>query len=655
MRTSYFAAGAVAFVCALTGAQRQDDSGLVSADLPGMAYHAAFGKPVRADAQLGQTAARAALPGGAPSYPGSFEQVGHEPLMNRGMNAALAVHGRYAYVGSRTDGSHPNAGVLVVDVGDPAAPKVIHEIGRPEAANLGESSRELRVLPDKNLLLVLNHGCSELLHVCANTTQTAGNLVTSTVRFYDIAGENGARPKLVGTYTPSRSEAQSPHEFYVWTDPRRPSRVLIFETTPSTESSGKQGLYVVDASRAREGIFTEIGSWTTKIGNPERDNRLHSLSLSADGNRAFLAYLGGGFLVADTSDFAQDRPTPEVRLVTPVEKRVFWTDPGAHSAIQVPGRDVVMTTDEVYGKLGGVLADHGCPWGWTRFISVQDPAAPRIVGEFRPPWNRPEACAAAENPADRENFSSFSSHNPTLTPNLALVTWHSAGLMAIDIADPTRATGAAQFVPEPLPTVVTEDPALSVGRDKVVMWSFPVVQNGLIYAVDLRNGLYILRYRGPHADELSGVGFLDGNSNSGDVGRFEPEVPVVAAPGRRVCVPGPLTLQRRRVGPFALGATRSRTALRAGTPVSRRGDVSRWCVDGGRSATAVFRRGRLALTVTDAPRSRPPGPSRSGLQVTRGGRIVLRRGGRVRYAGVTSLRSRAAVVRALRAAGLPTR
>lgn len=655
MRTSHFAVGAVAFVCALTGAQRQDDSSLVSADLPGMAYHAAFGKPVRADATLERTAARAALPGGVPAYPGSFEQLGHEPLMNRGMNAALAVHGRYAYIGSRTDGSHPDAGVLVVDVGDPTKPKVVHEIGPPEAGNLGESSRELRVLPDKNLLLVLNHGCSELLHVCANTTQTAGNLVTSTVRFYDIAGANGAAPKLVGTYTPSRSEAQTPHEIYVWTDPKRSSRVLLYETTPSTESSGKQGLYVVDASRAREGIFTEIGSWTTTIGNPERDNRLHSLSLSADGNRAFLAYLGGGFLVADTSDFAQDRPKPEIRLTTPVDKRVFWTDPGAHSAIQVPGREFVMTTDEVYGKLGGVLADHGCPWGWARFIDIKDPAAPRIAGEFRPPWNQPEACNETDDPADRENFSSFSSHNPTLTPNLALVTWHAAGLMAIDIADPSRPSAAAQFLPEPLATVTTEDPALSVGRDKVVMWSFPVVQNGLIYAVDLRNGLYILRYRGPHATELSDVRFLDGNSNSGDVGRFEPGVPVVAAPGQRVCLPGPLTLQRNRVGPFALGATRSRTALRAGPPRSRRGEVSRWCVDGGRSATAVFRRGRLVLAVTDVPRRRPTGGPRSGLQVTRSGGVVLRRAGRVRYAGVTSLRSRAAVARALRAAGLPTR
>ena len=40
--------------------------------------------------------------------PGAFELVGHDPLMSRGMNAALAVHGDYAYVGNRSD-AHADA------------------------------------------------------------------------------------------------------------------------------------------------------------------------------------------------------------------------------------------------------------------------------------------------------------------------------------------------------------------------------------------------------------------------------------------------------------------------------------------------------------------------------------------------------------------
>jgi hypothetical protein len=43
----------------------------------------------------------------------------------------------------------------------------------------------------------------------------------------------------------------------------------------------------------------------------------------------------------------------------------------------------------------------------------------------------------------------------------------------------------------------------------------------LIYVVDIRNGLYVLRYTGPHADEVAGISFLEGNSNLGDLARLD--------------------------------------------------------------------------------------------------------------------------------------
>jgi len=63
--------------------------------------------------------------------------------MNRGMNAAIAVHGDYAYIGSRTDGGHagqPQGGLMVVDISDPSDPTLLGPPFEP-----GESSRELRV------------------------------------------------------------------------------------------------------------------------------------------------------------------------------------------------------------------------------------------------------------------------------------------------------------------------------------------------------------------------------------------------------------------------------------------------------------------------------------------------------------------------------
>lgn len=45
------------------------------------------------------------------------------------------------------------------------------------------------------------------------------------------------------------------------------------------------------------------------------------------------------------------------------------------------------------------------------------------------------------------------------------------------------------------------------------MWSYPVIQDGLIYVVDVRNGLYVLRYHGPWAGQVGDESFLEGNSN----------------------------------------------------------------------------------------------------------------------------------------------
>jgi hypothetical protein len=602
-----------------------------SADLPGLEDRLAD----RVLTPVATSMSRSVVPPILQGATGKVEQIGHDPLRNRGMNAALAVHGGYAYVGYRSDGTHTSSGVLVVDVRNPAKPAVVHEIGIPNEGNPGESSRELRILPDKGLLLVLNHGCNELIHRCANVANTGASISRSNIRFYDITGENAAKPKLVSTYLPSRNGPQTPHEFFVWTDPEKPSRVLLYESTPSSEASKREQLIVVDISRARENTFEEIYKWTPVIGgDPGADVRLHSFTVSYDGRRMDLAYLGGGYLAADTTDLATGKAKPEIRLITPPENRVDFGDPGAHSAIKVPGKDFALVTDEVYGKFGGVLADHGCPWGWVRMMDTSDLTKPKLAAEYKLPVNEEKTCAA--NSQVRENFSSFAAHNPTLTSNLALITWHSAGFQIVDLSNPAQPKPAAEFMPQPLPFVETEDPALSQGEDKVVMWSFPVVVDGLIYVVDLRNGLYVLKYDGPHAEEVSSTRFLDGNSNSGDVRRFEFGVanadttqktaadgrPIPPALPERGCLASPLRLGTKGMGPIGLGIARSRVLLRTGPPVKEAASSARYCVDGGGLLRAAFaRNGRTVLVATSSRRvTGRVRPGQSSRAVTRSSR-----------------------------------
>ena len=434
----------------------------------------------------------------AAAAPGpGFTLVGHDPLLGRGMNAGLALYGRYAYIGSRTDssGARAHAGILVVDVADPAHPRVVGEIGTPAQGRPGETSRELRVWPERDLLIVMNIPCDER-HACAGRSPAA------TLRFYDVSGARARAPALVATYVPS----VTPHEMFLWQDPARPGRALVYLSTDVSDTR-LAGLVVVDVSRARAGSFRELARW--RGGDELRGEginpqtvRLHSMGVSADGNRTYVAHLAGGFLVLDSSDLARAAEAPALRALTPVGRSLRWT-PGPHSAIEVPGASLVLTTDEVYG--GG----RACPWGWARLIDVSDPSRPRLLSELRAKRNLPQACAVAP----RDGRYSASAHNPTIAGGVAFVSWHAEGLIAAPVTGSGGFGRQAVFTPDPLAWVATEDPRLTAGSVKVAMWSTPIVSEGLIYVVDIRNGLYVVRYGGPGAGAVDLTGFAEGNSN----------------------------------------------------------------------------------------------------------------------------------------------
>jgi len=454
---------------------------------------------------------------------GSFTQVGHNPLMRRGMNAAIAVSGNYAYIGSRTDlhPGTPTGGVMVVDISNPSNPTLL---GKPFDPKPGESTRELRVWQSQHVLIVLNTNCGPgpALHLCTQDS-------VSNIRFYDISGANAAKPKLLNEFRVDT------HEFFLWQDPKNPERALIFAGNATSTCDIRGGapscpFSVWDISSVPSGgspttLYSGLHGYTRYPADPSQPVQtptggLHSPTVTNDGSRGYWALLTGGFATVDVSDFANGAATPRPRLITANESRPTWPGPGAHSAVKLWGRDTVWVSDEVYGTATGL--GHGCPWGWARIVDITNPQAPTVQAEYRERENDPSTCATWNPPR-----TSYSAHNPTLTPHIAFSTWHSEGIEAVGLADPLHPAKLAQFTPKPLSQVTFEDPRLSsdpdTGRnEKVVMWSYAIVKDGLIYVVDLRNGLYVLRYRGPFQDEVSSIRFLEGNSNQGDALCYEP-------------------------------------------------------------------------------------------------------------------------------------
>jgi hypothetical protein len=303
-------------------------------------------------------------------------------------------------------------------------------------------------------------------------------------------GSDCRAPTIVGDYD---FGTLPPHEFYLWQDAARPSRILIFQ---SFFSGPARGLRVIDVSDPAQPRL--LGVWDMPAGLAA-DAGLHSVALSADGRLAYLSAWTAGLILADSSDFATGRDHPQLRLLTSLGNAVRTPPGNVHSAVALPGRAVLLITDEVYPRPGG----SGCPYGPAHLVDVADAGHPRIISALAVPENDPQTCAT--NP-----LATWTSHNPTLTSNLALVSWYSAGLQVFDVSDPAHPVRLAEYRAD-LVQPRARDSQLFFGA--TLTWSYPVIHAGLIYVVDVNQGLLVLRYRGPFEGEISGLAAAEGNSN----------------------------------------------------------------------------------------------------------------------------------------------
>jgi hypothetical protein len=169
---------------------------------------------------------------------------------------------------------------------------IVNELPR----NLGSNTQEHRAIADLNLLVTMGFG--------------NGSSGVNILQIWDIA--NCRNPVLRSTIDYG---AVSPHEFFLWRDPKQPNRALVYQTLPN----GPSQLRVIDVSDKQNP--TMIATWDlTEFGVPRNEpaseanqfiaqgNSLHSISVADDGGRVWLAQMDAGFLILDSTRIAAQTP-----------------------------------------------------------------------------------------------------------------------------------------------------------------------------------------------------------------------------------------------------------------------------------------------------------------------------------------------------------
>jgi LVIVD repeat len=367
----------------------------------------------------------------------------------------------------------------------------------------------------------------------------------------------------------------------------------------------------------------------------------HGMTISNDGNRAYIADTNGQMLILDVSQIQARKPNPQAREVS----RLTW------KAASIPqnaipftdgGRPYVLEFDEyTQGTTGN--GDKNAV-GAARIIDIADEKAPRVVANLRLQVNQPEDHAAASSdPGAGSPVQGYAAHYCSLSsqvdPTVVACSFIASGLRVFDISDLLHPKEIAYYVAPTRPRAENQYMASDFAMSKPAI----VPSRREVWFTDGATGFYVVR-----ADESA----WPGRSGAG-------------SGGRRGCVSvGRRGVRRHGIGRVRLGMTRKALARRRPAPRRKTKRTWRWCVRGGGAVTAVFsKRGRVALVTTTASivrsrkqlraykRRRPIG---GGLVRAFPGspRLFAVRHGKVRYVAITSPRTiarRALLRRYLRA------
>lgn len=193
------------------------------------------------------------------------------------------------------------------------------------------------------------------------------------------------------------------------------------------------------------------------------DYRSHGLSISNDGNRAYLAsgsFTGKGVVILDVSDIQSRKPNPEVREVG----SVVWDNMSIpQNAIPFTrnGKPYLFEIDEFsVSGVPGIPASNGATVGAARIIDIGDETNPAVISEIRLEVHEPENRELiADDPGAQSLIGGYAGHYCNIPsrvdPPIAACSMILSGLRVFDIRDPAHPREVAYYnapvLPRPLP------------------------------------------------------------------------------------------------------------------------------------------------------------------------------------------------------------
>ena len=183
------------------------------------------------------------------------------------------------------------------------------------------------------------------------------------------------------------------------------------------------------------------------ITNPEFPSTLwvaimntHGLSISDDGNRAYVADSSGKMRILDISQIQARVPNPKVKTVSETEWEHRSTPQNA-VPFTTKGKPYVLEFDEFgAGKMVGAA----------RIIDISNEKNPKVISDLRLEVHQPENFeATANDPGAGDDFGGYSAHYcdiPTsIDPSIVACSMILSGLRIFDIRDPYHPREVAYF------------------------------------------------------------------------------------------------------------------------------------------------------------------------------------------------------------------